>query len=86
MNAWLKRFVKHSHNLLDFLHHFHRGLDYLMYNELVADFKSTHGELVLTTALESIEHCGANVYTREAFWIFCRELKLYIACVLAGCC
>ncbi len=85
INAWLKRYIRHGHNLVDFLHHFHRGLSYLRYNELVADFKSTHGEPVLTTALESIERCGANAYTREAFWIFRREIKLSATCVLAGC-
>ena len=85
MNAWLKRYVKHGHNLVDFLHHFHWGLSYLRYKELVFDFKSTYGEPVLMTALESIECCGANVYTQEAFWVFCRELKMFVACVLVCC-
>ena len=85
MNAWLKRYVKCGHNLVDFLHHFHQGLSYLKYNELVSNFKSTYGELILTIALELIEHCGANVYTREAFGVFLRALKMFVACVLVHC-
>lgn len=67
MNAWSKRYIKYSHNLVDFLDHFHWGLSYLNYNGLVAEFKLSYGEPVLTKALELIEHYGAIVYTCEAF-------------------
>ena len=85
MNAYIKRYVSHSQNLVEFLHHFQRALSYLRYNECVADFKSMHGQPVLTTGLESIERSGANIYTREAFWLFRREIKLAGGCVVCSC-
>ena len=85
MNSYIKRFVSHSYNLVEFLHHFHRALSYLRYNEFVADFKSMHGQPVLTTGLESIERNGADVYTREAFWLFRREIRLARGCVVCSC-
>ena len=85
MNAYIKRFVSRSQNLVDFLHHFQRALSYLRYTEFVADFKSMNGQPVLTTGLEAIELNGAKIYTWEAFHLFRHEIKLAGACVVCSC-
>lgn len=70
LHAEFGRYVNIHNNLMDFLKHFFRCLNYMRYKEVEADFESVHGEPVLQTQLQGLESSAASLYTKEVFMLF----------------
>lgn len=70
LHAEFGRYVNIHNNLMDFLQHFFRCLNYMRYKEVEADFESIHGEPVLQTELKGLEKSAATLYTKEVFMLF----------------
>lgn len=64
------RYVSVRNNLLEFLQHFFRWLNYMRYREVEADFKCVYGEPELKSKFKYIEKSAASVYTTEVFMLF----------------
>jgi len=72
MNNILKKYLKHSYNLLRFFEHYERVLEDRRYKELVADFNMMHTLSVLCATVEMLQH-GEEVYTPEIFSLFQKQ-------------
>ncbi|KEH25380.1 hypothetical protein MTR_6g022070 [Medicago truncatula] len=59
------KYVSVLSNLIDFLNHFLRWLNYERYREIEADYASFFGETVLQTQHKSLENLAAKIYTRK---------------------
>ncbi|MED6163014.1 hypothetical protein PIB30_119231 [Stylosanthes scabra] len=75
INANVKRFLKSRHSILEMVQNLELVVREYRNNELLSQFKSTHGFPVLTTALEPLERHAADVYTREVFFDVCKEIE-----------
>jgi hypothetical protein len=51
VNSFIKKYVQHKNNIVDFLHNFERALKDYRRNELFSDFKLFYYHLVLTSVL-----------------------------------
>ncbi|RYQ83395.1 hypothetical protein Ahy_B10g102067 [Arachis hypogaea] len=67
INNFIKRFVHSRHSILELVENLERALRDYHNNEMVAQFKTINSDHVLTTGLQSLELCVANIYTREIF-------------------
>ena len=79
VNSTIENYIERSCKV-EFLHHFQRALTYARYNEVKAEYKSMHTDLVLVTSLKSIERSASCVYTRKAFWLFRSEITDVSSC------
>ena len=75
INSFIKNYVELRHSLVEFFHHFVRAIVHYQNNELNVDFASLYGEPMMTSALDSIEHSSAKVFTREIFRHFKQQLE-----------
>lgn len=85
LNSEFGKYVNVWSNLLDFLKHFFRWLEYIRYREFEADFASTsYTEPVLQTHYRSLEKPGSILFTKEMHKIFCQVLQRACNCFVAG--
>ncbi|KAJ1381169.1 Zinc finger, PMZ-type [Sesbania bispinosa] len=75
LHAEMKRFIKSSYNLTDFIQHFDRLLNYMRHKELECDFDSCNGERVLQTNFDSLERSGEKQFTKDIFMLFRKVLN-----------
>jgi hypothetical protein len=74
------KYVTVLSNLVDFLNHFIRWLNYVRYREIEADYASSFGETVLQTQHKSLEKSAAKQYTRSVFKLFRPVLERACRC------
>lgn len=74
------KYVNCKNNLVDFLQHYFRWMDYMRYREVEADYMTLHGEPVLKTQFEDLERSAALLYTREVFKLFRGMLQRACTC------
>ena len=67
INSFIKRFIKSRHSIIELVQNLKHAVQDYKNNELVVQFNSIYGELMLTTGLDSIERGATNVYMREIF-------------------
>ncbi|OMO51788.1 Zinc finger, PMZ-type [Corchorus olitorius] len=76
MHSYMKRYVKHTSTLFEFMHAIDRALDSIRQLELQADYQSRFLKHVTRgSPLEKIEEDGAGVYTKCAFERFRKEVR-----------
>ncbi|KAL8470123.1 hypothetical protein ACS0TY_032838 [Phlomoides rotata] len=74
MNSVLKRYVSYKHNLLQFCQHFNILVSDRRYEELKADYRSSHTIPVASFPVQILKH-AINVYTHEVLKLFEDELN-----------
>ena len=84
-NSFIKRFIKSRYNILVLVQNLERAVQDYKNNELVAQFTSIYGKLVMTTGLDSIEWGAAKVYTREIFNKVKKEIASVASLCVVGC-
>jgi hypothetical protein len=67
VNSIIKTYVRKKGCIFEFMHNYDEALSGYRNNELVADFKSSCTDPVLTTQLRKIESDAAKIYTAELF-------------------
>jgi hypothetical protein len=67
VNAIIKTYVRKKGCIFEFMHNYDEALSGYRNNELVADFKSSCTDPVLTTQLRKIESHAAKIYTADLF-------------------
>ncbi|KAK2363632.1 protein FAR1-RELATED SEQUENCE [Trifolium repens] len=67
VNAIIKTYVRKKGCIFEFMHNYDEALSGYRNNELVADFKSSCTDPVLTTQLRKIEGDAAKIYTADLF-------------------
>ncbi|ESQ47733.1 hypothetical protein EUTSA_v10022007mg, partial [Eutrema salsugineum] len=72
MNNILKKYLRHSYDLLSFFKQYERVLDDRRYKELTADFNMMHTSPVLSATVEMLQH-AEEVYTPEVFTLFQKQ-------------
>ncbi|OMO71106.1 protein FAR1-RELATED SEQUENCE 5-like protein [Corchorus olitorius] len=76
MHSYMKRYVKHTGTLFEFMHAIDRALDSIRQLELQANYQSRFFKHVTRgSPLEKIEEDGAGVYTKRAFERFRKEVR-----------
>ena len=55
INSFIKRFIKLRHSIIELMQNLKHAVQDYKNNELVVQFNSIYGELMLTTGLDSIE-------------------------------
>ncbi|KAF1888654.1 hypothetical protein Lal_00036693 [Lupinus albus] len=75
LHSQMGRCKESGYNVTEFLHHFQRCLSP---NEVVEDFKSSYGDVLLQTPYHNLEGHAALIYTRVVFKEF-REVLLEAA-------
>ncbi|KAL8484407.1 hypothetical protein ACS0TY_026903 [Phlomoides rotata] len=79
MNSVLKRYVSYKHNLLQFCQHFDRLVSDRRYEELKANYRSSHTIPVAAFPVQILKH-AISVFTHEVLKLFEDELhKAYDA-------
>jgi hypothetical protein len=78
------KYVTVLSNLVDFLQHFLRWLNYVRYREIEADYASSFGDPVLQTQHRKLEKSASRIYTRSVFKQFRPVLERSSRCKVEG--
>ncbi|XP_025642007.1 protein FAR1-RELATED SEQUENCE 5 [Arachis hypogaea] len=74
INSHIKGFLNSRHSILELVQNLELVVREYRNNELVAQFNSIYSTPVLTTCLDPIERCAADVYTRAIFVLVKKEI------------
>ncbi|XP_057452508.1 protein FAR1-RELATED SEQUENCE 5-like [Lotus japonicus] len=70
LHSKIRKFVNLRFNVTELIQHLCRLMNHIRYKEIETYFNSSYGDAVLETKFNRLERCGANLFTREIFFMY----------------